>query len=389
MRRLLLISSAILLILSLSFCSDDGNPVDPNKESNLNAVSFLAAYEPKNDKVLGDEPLVALLKYENGKISYSAFLNAYPPKGMVNNADINNNILAMGLHSDFNDIGARGVYMDLSAENAFYLPLVEASQESDYSYFNGGTANVSDNGYVIYSSATNDKYYGDEYRPFLVRFNPSNDQTDIAISPKAFALGQPEKGSDTEMAQFNRNIFCSPDGKYAYGHLEAYGTEGGGIHWDYNILFKYDFDAEEYTRLGDVNDDDVSIIAMGSDRTWILYTNNYDYKVLNLTTGNIANTTMNTVNVKKNSWGPNGACVGSTARNLWYKDFVNNSEIVVCQTDGTPSNTMFSESGNKIFFTLSDYTNKYLCVTESLEEGCNYDTLGTIPLEFYDMIMIK
>lgn len=389
MKHFLIIISAIVLVISLTFCSDDDNPVDPEKENNSSSVSFLASYEPDDDKVLGSERLVALLKYENNEISYSAFLNAYPPRGMVNNADINNNILAMGLHSDFNDVGARGVYLELSADNAYYLPLVQASQESDYSYFNGGTATVSENGYVIYSSATNDKYYGDEYRPYLMRYNTATDEADIAISPKGFALDQPEKGSDTEMAQFNRNLFCSTDGKYAYGHLEAYGTEGGGIHWDYNILFKYNFDTEEYTRLGDSDDNNVSIIAMGSDRTWILYTNNYSYKVLNLATGNITNTTMNTVNVKKNSWGKNGACVGATTGRLYYKDFVNNTEIVVCNTDGTPSNAMFSANENKIYFTLGDYYNKYLCVTESLAEGCSYDTLGAIPIEFYDMIMVK
>lgn len=388
MKRLLFISSFLLLIFVFSNCSDDGNPVDPNDSKNSTEASFLAFYKPSSTKILGESKLIAKLTVKGKEINYSAFLNAYPDgDGLVNHCDIQNNLLAMDPY--WRDFDNKGIYMELDAENAYYLPLVDPSQDSDYSYFNSGTAKVSENGYIIYSSATNDKYYGDEYRPFLVRYNPSNDQTDVAISPKAFALGQPEKGSDTEMAQFNRNIFCSTDGKYAYGHLEAYGTEGGGIHWDYDILFRYDFDAKEYKRLGDSDDDDASIIAMGSDRNWILYSNHSDYKVLNLTTGNITTTTMNTINVRKNSWGKNGACVGSTSGKLYYKDFVNDREIVVCETEGSPSNAMFSEKGDKIFFTLSDYTNKYLCVTESLEEGCNYDTLGTYPTEFYDMVLIK
>lgn len=388
MKRTLFITSFLLLIVVLSNCSDDGNPVDPNDSNNSNEASFLAFYKPGNTKILGANKLLAKLTVKGKEISYSTFLDVYPDgDGLVNHCDIQNNMLAMDPF--WRDFDNQGICMELTSDTYQYLPLVDPSHDSDYSYFNGRTANVSHNGYIIYSSATNDKYYGDEYRPFLLRHNPKDDKTDIAVDPKQFALSQPEKGSDTEMAQFNRNIFCSTDGKYAYGHLEAYGTEGGGIHWDYNILFRYDFDAKEYKRLGDSEDDNVSIIAMGSDRTWILYSNNYDHKVLNLTTGNITKTTINTVNVKKNSWGKNGACVGATNGKLYYKDFVNNQEIVVCNTAGTPSNTMFSKNGDKIFFTLSDYSNKYLCVTESLEEGCNYDTLGTYPTEFYDMVMIK
>lgn len=388
MKKILTFMSVILFMLFLSFCSDDSNPVEPNDSSNSNVASFLAFYKPSSTKILGADKLLVKLTVKGKEISYSEFLNVYPDgDGIVNHCDIQNNMLAMDPF--WRDFDNQGIYMNLSDNDYKYLPLVKPSKDSDFSYFNEGTANVSHNGYIIYSSATNNKYYGDDYIPFLVRYNPSTDQTDIAISPDAFALGQPEKGSDTEAAQFNRNIFCSPDGKYAYGHLEAFGVEGGGIHWDYNILFKYDFDAKEYTRLGDSNDNDVSIKAMGSDRTWILYSNNYDYKVLNLTTGNITNTTMHTINVKKNSWGKNGACVGATSGKLYYKDFVNNSEIVVCETDGSPYNAMFSASEDRIFFTLDGDSNKYLCVTESLEEGCNYDTLGTFPNEFYDMIMIK
>lgn len=388
MKRLLSFSLLFMLIFVILNCSDDGNPVDPNDTINSAEASFLVFYKPSSTKILGANKLLVKLTVKGKEISYSEFLNVYPDgDGIVNHCDIQNNMLAMDPY--WRDFDNQGIYMKLSDNNYEYLPLVDPSSDSDYSYFNGRTANVSHNGYIIYSSATNNKYYGDQYRPFLLRYNPTDGKTDIADSPKQFALSQPEKGSDTEMAQFNRNIFCSPDGKYAYGHLEAYGTEGGGLHWDYNILFRYDFDAREYKRLGDSSDDDVSIIAMGSDRTWILYFNGNDYKVLNLTTGNITYTTINTVNVKKNSWGKNGACVGATNGKLYYKDFVNDQEIVVCETEGTPYNAMFSQNGDKIFFTLSDYSNKYLCITESLEEGCSYDTLGTFPTEFYDMVLIK
>lgn len=389
-QKILIIAIAALLLNS---CSNKDNPLVPDTGGNQNgsSASFLAYYKPGTDMVLGETPLVALLSYENNNMTYSAFLNAYPPNSMTDNADINNNILAMGLHKDFDDDGGVGVYLEMNADNAYYLPLVTPTGNNDYSYFQPTTADVTDNGYVVYSAATNDRSYGDEYVPFLMRFNVATGDTLIAVSPDAFALVQPEKGSDTEGAQFNRNLFASLDGKYAYGHIEAYGVEGGGIHWDYNILFRYDFENREYKRLGEPTDNDVNIIAMGSNRNWILYSNNGQRKILDLATNTVTYTDMHTINVKKNSWGPNGACVGASDGTLWYKDFVNNKEILVCQTNayGWAYNAMFSKDGGRIYFMIEGSDNNYLCITENLTENCNYDTLGTVPSEFYDMIMVK
>ncbi len=383
-----------LIILSLFFnaCSKKSNPVDPNSSGEKESVSFLAYYKPGNEKVLGETPLIALLKFENNQLSYTSFLNAYPPQGMTENADINGNVLSMGLHADFNDDGGQGLYLDLSGDNAHYLPLVPPTGNNDYSYFQPTTSDVSENGqFVIYSSATNDRSYGDEYQPFLIRYNVVTGDSSVAVSPKAFALSQPEKGTDTETGMIERNIFASPDGKYAYGDIVAFGLEGNSYHYDYYILFRYDFEAREYKRLGETDDNNANIIAMGSERTWILYSNNGQQKLLNLATNTVTYPNINAINVKKNSWGINGACVGSSSGNLYYKDFVNNNEVTVCQTNtyGWAYNAMFSNDGGKIYFTLDGNNTKYLCVTDGITENSKYDTLGTYPEEFYDIIMVK
>jgi len=391
MKNYLALISLIVLSLLFSACSkDDDNPVDPNDTAINEPVSFLAYYKPDGENVLGATPFVALLKYENNQLTYSTYLNAYPPSSMTENADINNNVLAMGLHSDFDDDGGRGLYLVLSDASAYYLPLVPPSQTSDYSYFKSSTADVSGNGqFIIYSSGTNDRSYGDEPRSYLLRYNVSTGDTLVAISPSGFALSQPEVGSDTELGQIEPTVFASADGKYAYGDILAYGVDGGVNHYDYYILFRYDFETHQYTRLGEPTDDDAQIIAMGSDRTWILYSNNSQYKLLNLTTNTVSYPSMNTVNVKKNSWGINGACVGASTRNLYYYNFVNNNEVTVCHTNGWPDNAMFSKDGSRIYFTLEDSNNKYLCITSGITENSTYDTLGTYPREFHDMIMVK
>ena len=368
---------------------DDGGGGD-NPQGDFDNVQFLAYYKPDTKNATGDEKSIYLVTVKDGELTYSKFLNAYPATNMTDNCDINNNVMVLGLNpSAFNN---NGVYMSLDDDNAYYLPLVEPVQGSnDYAYFQTTTADVADNGVIIYSSATNDLSYGDQYKFFLLRFNPSDNTYDIAESPNSFVLGQPEVGDDTEVGLIQRTLFASPDGKYAYGQVDGYGIDGGSYHYDYEILFRYDFEQKTYTRLGDANDNDVTIKAMTSDRRYILYSNHGTYKFLDLQTGNITTTDMNTMNVKKNSWGKNGCCVTSTNGNLYYKDFVNNKEIIVCQTTGYgwARNAMFSKNESKIYFMKDGSKENYLCVTSGVTEGSTYDTIGALPTAIYDLIMVK
>ena len=389
MKRLGLVLLAIMLLASPGCDKDDDISQDKDNPGITEDVEFLAYYKPGAEKVLGSDKKVALISVNNGELTYSTYLNAYPESGMIDNCDINNNLMVLGLdESDFNN---KGAYMNLDDPEAYFLPLIEPSGNNDYSYFQTTTGDVSDNGYIFYSDATNDISYGDEYKPYLMRFNPSDGTLDMAISANSFVASQPERTSDTEVGQITRTIFASPDGRYAYGQVDALGTDGGAIHWDYEILYKYDFDNQQYTRLGASDDDDVSIKGMTSDRRYILYTNHGTAKLLDINSGNITETDVNLYGVNKNTWGTNGACVGSSNGNLYNRDFVNNKEYLVCSAPGYGGiyNTMFSKNGNYIYFLLEGDNENYLCVTNGIEEGSSYDTISPIPLEFEDMVMVK
>lgn len=385
--KLVLLSIALLTFLG---CEKDDNTSTGDSEPEVSEnVEFLAYYNPETEEVLGNEKLIALIEVSDGELSYSAFLNAYPENSLLDNCDINDNVMVLGTKaSDFDN---QGVYMNIDDPSAYYIPIVEATGDNDYSFFQTATGDVSDNGYIVYSSATNDASYGDEYQPYLLRFNPADNTTQIAKSPTSFVAGQPEQGNDTEVGQIARTIFASPDGRYAYGSADALGTDGGAIHWDYSILYQYDFDLDEYTRLGDTDDNDVVIKGMTSDRRYILYSNNNETQLLDLITGTITYTDINTINVKKNAWGTNGACVGTSNGDLINKDFVNDNEYVVCSSSGYGwiYNTMFSKNGKYIYFLLEGNDQNYLCVTDGIKEGSAYDTISALPLEFQDLIMIK
>jgi len=387
MSLLLMVIMTISVAITGCKKDDTGSPDDDNP-GNSDNVQFLAYYKPDSKSTLGDDKSIYLVTVKDGELSYSNFLNAYPEDGMTSDCDINNNVMVLGLKaSDFDN---KGAYMKLNEESAYYLPLVEPSESSDYAYFQTSTGDVADNGIIIYSSATNDKSYGDEYTPYLLRFNPSDNTYDVAESPNSFVLSQPEVGDDTEAGLLQRTLFASPDGKYAYGQVDGYGVDGGSYHWDFEILFKYDFEQKTYTRLGGADDNDVTITAMTSDRRYILYSNNGTKKLLDLQTGNISTTDMHTINVKKNSWGKNGCCVGASTGDLYYKDFVNNKEILVCNTGyGWAYNAMFSKNESKIYFLKEGSDENYLCVTSGVSEGSTYDTIGALPTAFYDMVMVK
>ncbi len=386
MKNILKGLTLILMSLLLTYCGD--YDIDPGSGNDSENAEFLAYYKPSSDKILGENYLVAKLSLNKGDLSYSSFLNVYPNSNMTTDCAINNNKMAMGLF--WRDFDNQGIYMDLDDTSYEYLPLATPKNDNYYAFFNGGTQNVSDNGYVTYISGTNNVHYGDEGRRNLMRYNPDTEEIKAVGSPVGFALEQPEKGDDTDFGQYNTNIFASLDGRYAYGHIEAYGTEGGGIHWDYEFLFQYDFENEKFTRLGDEEDDDVTIYAMTADRKYLIYSNRGEMKMLNVGTGAVSypNPDMNLVNVNKNNWNNNGACVGTTAGRLLYKDFVNDFEIVVCNVSGDVENAMFSANGESIYFIIESDEN-YLCLTENLTENSPYDTLCVVPHEFYDMVLIK
>jgi hypothetical protein len=373
----------VMILLMFANCSEDD---EENRDSKN--VEFLAYYKPGSDQILGEDKLVAKLSLNNGELLYSSFLDVYPGNWMAVDCAINNGKMAMGLF--WRDFDNQGIYMNLDDADYKNLPLATPKDENYYAFFKTRTQNVSDNGYVIYLSGTDNIHYGDEGRGNLMRYDPENDDVILIPDPVGFALGQPEKGGDTDFAKYNTNIFASTDGRYAYGHIEAYGTDWGVLHWDYEFLFQYDFEDMEFTRLGDEDDSDVSIYAMTSDRKYIIYSNSGVMKMLDVETGNVSlpNPDMNLVNVNKNNWNKYGACVGTSNGYLMYKDFVNDTEIAVCDVSGDVQTAMFSKSGDRIYFII-DSDQRYLCLTEDLTADSPYDTLCVVPAEFYDFVLIK
>jgi hypothetical protein len=374
------------IVVSCETEDDLGNGDDSNSIENMSLIAF---YEPDDLYAMGDQKQLAKLEVDNGELSFSSFESVYPEgDNFYKNADLSGDFLALALHNDFDDgYSSLGVCINIATKDIFNLPLVAPQQDSDYAYFQSGTARVSENGYVVYSSATNDKHYGDEYRPYLIRYNTQTNEYQLAISPENFVLSQPEKGSDTETGQFNRTLYISPDGRYVYGVLEAYGVSGN-IHWDYDILYQYDFENEEYMRLGEEGDDDVSIVGLTADGKKVVYMNDGETKIHDISTGLVTQRDLyfGGSSIPK-QWNNDGLCRSATT-GIYYDDFVNDAEIKVLNEYGT-GNVFFSENGQNIYFTMDGSETNYFCRTQGLLENSLYDTICALPKEFVDVFVLE
>ena len=384
-----------IILLFLLQCDSDSSPTESNggdgPGNSPTAMQFLAFYEPDGENVMGDSKQIVSIEVQSGEASYSAFHDLYPYRdNLFSYSDFNENVLAMGLHYNiYKDMGygSKGVFIDMATGDHRELPMVAPSQDSDYSYFLSSTSRVSDNDMILYLSATNDKSYGDEYRPYLIRYNTADNTHQVAASPESFVLNQPEKGDDTETGQINRYVCISPDGRYAYGVVEAYGVSGN-IHWDYEILFQYDFETEEYKRLGEEGDDDVNFYGMSRDGKYLIYANNHVKKLYNTATESVSEIDfrpshgLSPVEIKDN-----GFCNDGTT-GIYFWDFLNNQEIKVIHTYNT-EDAQFTNAGDAILFTLEGSDTNYICISEDLSEDTNWDTLGMVPKEFSDIKLIR
>jgi len=386
-------SLVLLLLVGFIFqsCKKKDEEVNPEPAS---PIKFIAAYDPADGSVIGDEYATALLTISNGELQYS-MLNSYYAKynNLFTYADMGKGNFVMGLHDDFNESNgsndwvSQGLFYSLTNSDSQILPLIEPSEDSDYPYFVRGSEAISENAYVFYLSATNDKYYGDQYKDYLLRYDSESTDYKTAVNPDGFVLSQPEAGDDTETSKFDNQFFVSNDGRYVYGRLQAYGVSGGSIHWDYEILFRYDFDTETYTRMGAPDDAGSSILGITSDDSYLYYWDG-NYKSQNLATGVVTELTDGTTSdVYPIQWNTKGFCRGATDGINYYNILNGTSHKVVDEYGAADS--QFDESGERILFSLEGDDINYLCRTHDYNENTGWDTLASFPKAFHHLVLVK
>lgn len=383
---LTIVASALMLASCNSDDDDDDNPPSGTEEQ------FLTLHYSDNNKLEKGAEL-SLLKVKNGQVTYKKLNDLYPITNLRSNVEINNNLAIIGLHKDYNVPGTNrqtnGAWFNINDGAYEYLPLLPAGKDR-YSYFLAGTEKVSKSGHVFYLSASNDIDYHDQYRASLVRYNSKTGKLDTAADPASFAVNQPEKGWDTETGQFKGIFYPSNDGRYVYGVIETFGVDGGSIHWDYKILFKYDFDTEKYTRIGEASDNNVFALGITSDGNSLFYQNAPDKKVVNVNTNTVTKLSISGGQGYSNTsrWNNSSYCSGETNRTIGIYNIISDVKNII-NTPTNPDYAQFSADGKKIYFMIESSKGKYLCRTSNITEGAIIDTVCTLSSNVKEFMVIK
>lgn len=387
----------LLIFLLGFFVFSSCIPNDPEENQTNSDAKFLLLNYSENNK-LETGAYISALEFEKSEPVITPLDEIFPMASLGANVDIVNNRVVMGLHSNFNTDGKNrrtvGIWFDMFSTTWEELPILASGSTGRYSYFDVATGKVSQSGHIFYLSSSNDASYNDQYRASLVRYNPKTDELEEALPPGSFALEQPEKGSDTETGQFKNNIYPSPDGRYVYGVISAFGVDGGMYHWDYEILFKYDFQLKKYSRLGDATDKHVTLIGINSSKTHLYYwssaSSSYTKKLVNTSTNSIKEVTISGGQGLSNSsrWNNNGYCSGETNNTIGVYDLINDSKHDI-STPSRPYYAQFSAGGNSIYFMLVSSKAHYLCKTADLTATTKIDTICSLSTTVNEFMVIK
>lgn len=348
-------------------------PTDINQSKSIQVVSINSTDQLSTELI--EDGIYPPNRY-GGSPNYIADIDAY------------GDIYAMSLHQDFNLDGKQGIAGSLSSKTYTYLPLVYSSRSSIYSYFEESSQKVTESGHIFYIAATDNRYYGDEYNGYYMRYNLETNSSDQAISCKSFILDQPEKGADTETCLIKNHYVPSVDGKKIYSAMSGFGLEGNMYHYDYTILFEYDFENESYKRLGETEDTNVYLLGATSDVKNIIYNSSNQVKVLNLDTNSVKviNNIIHHSEQASSQWNNSGMIYASSVA-LYYCDYLNDKEITIVPNRVT--NAQFSKDGSSIYFRFYDDNERTLYKTDDLSENSNYSEVFKIPEEYGNIFLIK
>lgn len=385
--KFILLLSLLASALALSCCESDDDSF-LGEESH----QFLTLHNNENSE-LGAGAYLSILKVKDGEVSYEILNNTYPAADLRNNVEIKNNLVAIGLHADFNAPcnyhQTNGAWFDISDNSYEILPLLPPGQ-GRYSFFSNSIAKVCNSGYVFYLSASNDVSYYNQYRASLIRFNPRSGVLDVAADPTSFVVSQPERGWDTQIGQFTRSFYPSNKGRYVYGVLESLGAGDGAFHGDYKILFKYDFEKEKYTRLGDTEDSQVSLFGITSDGEEMLYQSSNALKLVNVNTHKTSKITIGGGQGYSNTsqWNNFGYCSSEAFNTICVYNLLANEKQTI-KTPSYPNCSQFSADGKHLYFMLESAKGKFLCKTSDLSPETSIDTVCALPFDTKEFMVIK
>ncbi len=196
-----------------------------------------------------------------------------------------------------------------------------------------------------------------------------------------WTLSQPEIDADKYgLAHITGHIYPSACGRYVYGRTVAWGISAGNLFSSEGILFRYDFDAEEYSRVDGV-EYGYTQRYITADNRYIVYwdrssmdTKRYDTHTGQVTT--LENFHSDTYLTAINNYGS----VSGTfpIRYIVYRNAVADETVDI----PVPNNAVrlyFSSDGKQVCFSYRNCETNYLLRLSDLTEEATVDTVAVLP----------
>lgn len=243
---------------------------------------------------------------------------------------------------------------------------------------------IDDKGRIFYAIWYTNRY-SDAHEPTIFRYDPKTNEYTHTTGSDAFVATQPEKGWDTEAGAFTENFAISSDGRYAYGVIYGFGTEGGVFHTDYKFIVQYDFDTEEITRL-DGGETSANIYGINSDYSKLIYSMGSEKRYIDLQTKQISKIDGISFSTFPHCGYSRTSALRGNSAGLFLVDFTKNTETKFA--NGNILVPQFDKSG-KVYFVREGKSENYICrkTDFSLDTPC--DTIAIIPSGLKYVVLVE
>lgn len=351
-------------------------------------------------------PYFSLLNIINGEPNFTHLTDVYPYyttsfyawKQSFHQA---NGVLGFTLHSDLsetvtNDYGQEGpvwtgVYMDMRDGEVHELPTLNPCLDFGYdsgcgrfSFTQRNSVRIGKSGHVFYvaMSQYHSATWHEEPRYRIIRLDPQTGEYEVSPLISNWTLSQPEINANIYGLASIRDLLPSADGRHVYGITSAWGISGGNLIGSHALLFRYDFDTEEYSRVDEVPYN-ISLIGITADDRNILYWDaDFDRYRYDTHTGQSirldeANPGFSYQTMMHNQGGIGGAY---PLRQLWHGNIIED-KIYKIPVPNHPDKPVFSADGSQVYFRYRNSEINYLLRLNSLTEDATVDTVAILPPE--------
>lgn len=293
-----LITLLVFLAVALLSCESDDTTPDSDVSS---AYEFVSMHL---DEDSGERPYFSLLNIDNGELEFTHLTDVYPIMQASNFHTWKqtfyqaNGILGFTLHKELsetvtNNYGEEltvwtGVWMDLRDGEVHELPTLNACTDfgydpgcSRYSFTQRNSVRIGESGHVFYvaMSAYHSGGWHDEPRYRLIRLDRQTGEYEVSPLISSWTLSQPEINPNTYgLARIGERIFPSACGRYVYGRTVGWGISGGNLIASDAIMFRYDFNTEEFSRVEEVPYGYSMRYSTADNRYFIYYYNGNNYR---------------------------------------------------------------------------------------------------------------